>query len=180
MTRLLFAAIGLALTAAGAAAQHDHRQSPYADLKGREIKALSPEMIAEYETGEGMGLALAAELNRYPGPRHVLELATELDLAPEQVLRVEAVRDTMQGRAVALGGRIVELERAMDAAFAGRTIDERELERATAEIGRLQGELRFVHLRAHLAMAEILTPPQIDHYEMLRGYAQHEGGSGGG
>ncbi len=176
MTRLLFAAIGLALTAAGAAAQHDHRQSPYADLKGREIKALSPEMIQQYERGGGMGLALAAELNRYPGPRHVLELAGELGLTAEQIGRVEAVRDTMHERAVAIGRRIVALERALDTAFAGRTIDERALERATAEIGRLQGELRFVHLRAHLAMVEVLAPEQVDHYEMLRGYAQHGGG----
>ena len=37
-----------------------------------------------------MGLALAAELNGYPGPRHVLDLADQLGLTPEQ--QVEAQR----------------------------------------------------------------------------------------
>ena len=31
-----------------------------------------------------MGLALAGELNGYPGPKHVLELAAELDLSEDQ------------------------------------------------------------------------------------------------
>ena len=31
-----------------------------------------------------MGLALAAELNGYPGPSHVLELADKLELSAEQ------------------------------------------------------------------------------------------------
>jgi hypothetical protein len=73
MKSLLLAAVGLVLIAGPTTAQHQHQQSPYADLKGREIKALSPEELAQYEAGEGMGLALAAELNRYPGPRHVLD-----------------------------------------------------------------------------------------------------------
>jgi hypothetical protein len=31
-----------------------------------------------------MSLALAAELNGYPGPRHTIELASELGLTPDQ------------------------------------------------------------------------------------------------
>jgi len=37
--------------------------------------ALSVEQIEQYRAGAGMGYAKAAELNRYPGPMHVLELA---------------------------------------------------------------------------------------------------------
>ena len=37
--------------------------------------------MADLRAGRGMGLALAAELNGYPGPAHVLELADKLDLA---------------------------------------------------------------------------------------------------
>jgi Spy/CpxP family protein refolding chaperone len=161
----------LALTGGALAAQHEHQQSPYADQKGREIKALSAEELQQYEAGEGMGLALAAELNRYPGPRHALELAGELDLSDEQTVGIQAVRDEMSERAVRLGRQIVKLERGLDVAFVEQTIDEIRLESMTAEIGRLQGELRFVHLRAHLAMVRILSPEQVNRYEMLRGYA---------
>ena len=174
MKQVLLAATGLALAAGGATAQHEHQRSPYVDLKTREIKALSPEAIARYEAGEGIGLALAAELNEYPGPRHVLELADELALTGEQTEQVEAVRDTMAGRAIPVGRRIVALERTLDEAFAGRAIEEDTLASLTAEVGRLQGELRFVHLRAHLAVARILSSEQVAHYDMLRGYSAPE------
>ncbi len=46
-------------------------QSPYAGMQARPIKALSAEQIADLKAGRGLSLALAAELNGYPGPRHV-------------------------------------------------------------------------------------------------------------
>ena len=62
---------------------------PYAGMEGREIKALSPQEVADLRAGRGMGLALPAELNRYPGPMHVLELAEPLRLSPRQRRRME-------------------------------------------------------------------------------------------
>jgi hypothetical protein len=57
-------------------------QSPYAGMQTRSIKALSTQQIDDLRTGRGMGLALAAELNGYPGPAHVLELSERLALSP--------------------------------------------------------------------------------------------------
>jgi hypothetical protein len=48
------------------------------DASDRPIKALSAEQIADLKAGQGLSLALAAELNGYPGPRHVLELGKQL------------------------------------------------------------------------------------------------------
>ena len=53
---------------------HGAAPRPYAGMQDREIKALSAEERAALLEGQGMGLALAAELNGYPGPVHVLEL----------------------------------------------------------------------------------------------------------
>ena len=61
-----------------------HAQTPYAGMQARSIKALSDQQIADLGAGRGMGLALAAELNGYPGPSHVLELADKLDLSADQ------------------------------------------------------------------------------------------------
>ncbi len=173
MKRLLLATIGLAVSIGSATAQHQHEQSPYVDLKTREIKALSDEAVQEYRKGSGMSLALSAELNRYPGPRHVLDLADVMGLDAEQVARVKAIGDAMTADAVGIGARIVDLERALDRAFSNRTIDSTRLASLTNEIGRLQGELRFVHLTAHLAVTEILSQTQIEEYEMRRGYSGH-------
>ncbi len=172
MKHLLLAAICLTVLVEGAVAQHQH-QSPYVDLKTREIKALSDEAIHDYRNGNGMRLALSAELNMYPGPRHVLDLVGVMGLDAEQVERVEAIGDAMSADAVRIGTQIVHLERALDLAFAHRTIDSTRLRSMTNEIGRLQGELRFVHLTAHLAVTEILSQTQIEQYEMRRGYSGH-------
>jgi len=51
-------------------------QTPYAGMQMRSIKALSDQQIADLAAGRGMGLALAAELNGYPGPSHVLNWPT--------------------------------------------------------------------------------------------------------
>lgn len=45
-----------------------------------------------------MGLAKAAELNGYPGPLHVLELAVDLSLTAEQKAATETLFKSMQVR----------------------------------------------------------------------------------
>ena len=58
--------------------------TPYAGQQSREIKALSANQAQDILEGKGMELAKAAELNGYPGPMHVLELAQALQLNQEQ------------------------------------------------------------------------------------------------
>lgn len=67
MNRLLLLAASLLLTASAAGAESSH---PYAGMERRPIKALSQQQIDDLRAGRGMGLALAAELNGYPGPSH--------------------------------------------------------------------------------------------------------------
>lgn len=143
---------------------------PYAGQDARALKALSAEEIASYLNGQGMGLAKAAELNSYPGPRHVLELAAALKLSAQQRARTQQIFDAMHTEAVRLGGLIIEGEKTLDAMFARREIDADKLRAATREIALLQGELRAAHLRAHLDMRALLTPEQIKNYDRLRGY----------
>src|SRR5262249_13912209 len=97
-------------------------QSPYAGMQARSIKALSEEQIADLKAGRGMGLALPAELNGYPGPRHVLELSDQLGLSAEQKARIQSLFDSMKAEAVPLGERLLEQEAALDQQFASRTV----------------------------------------------------------
>ena len=163
---LLFAGLTLLSPSHGLNAQ----ESPYTTLASREIKALSEQEIDAYLSGHGMGYALAAELNDYPGPRHALDLVAALDLSSAQVRQITAVFETMRLDAIALGMQIVAAEADLDAAFAAGTLSEANLQRSVVEIGTLQGRLRAVHLSAHLATHALLGAEQISAYSRLRGY----------
>ena len=144
--------------------------APYAGLESRAVKALSEREAADYLSGAGMSMALAAELNGYPGPRHVLELAKELELSDAQIARTESLFAEMSREAKALGRAIVENEAALDAMFAEKRADESRLRETVREIARLKGDLRITHLKHHLRTIPILTPEQIRRYDELRGY----------
>lgn len=153
-------------------------QSPYGGQESRAIKALSPQEVSDYLSGKGMGLAKAAELNGYPGPVHVLELAVQLELTAEQRAKSEALFQRTRSSAIALGKELVKEERALDELFASRSIDAPALASSLARIGKLQSQLRQVHLGAHLEQAALLSPEQIARYSQLRGYGA-SGGHGG-
>ncbi len=161
--------LSLAFTVAASA--QETKPQGYVGEERREIKSLPAEEIEQLLGGHGMGLAKAAELNHYPGPRHVLELAAELRLTPEQRAHAHATFERMRGEAVRLGRQIVEREKELDASFAKGDIDSGKLHTATAEIARLQGTLRAAHLAAHLEMRRLLSPAQIEKYDELRGYS---------
>lgn len=165
--RILFACL-VTVLAAPLVSQETPR--PYSGDEKREIKALSPEEIESYSTGAGMGFAKAAELNHYPGPKHVLELASKIGLDAAQKKEALRIYEAMHTQTVGLGERVVAAERGLDGLFAAARIDEASLARSVREIARLQGEIRLEHLKAHLATRSLLTPAQVAKYDALRGY----------
>jgi hypothetical protein len=167
----ILAAVVIVLFAGTAMAQdHPHKHSPYAGMQGRPVKASTEQQIADLRAGRGMGLALPAELNGYPGPLHVLELADGLSLSSDQRLSVQKLFEAMKAEAVAVGERLIDAETALDLAFRNRSITADRLAELTAHVGRLQGELRAVHLKYHLTTAELLSAEQSKRYAELRGY----------
>tara|TARA_R110002072_G_scaffold130040_21_gene268801 strand:- start:383 stop:925 length:543 start_codon:yes stop_codon:yes gene_type:complete len=155
--------------------------SPYKAFSDRPVKAMSGERIDALKTGKGAGYALAAELNGYPGPRHVIDLADGLGLTAAQKTAAEKLFDEMISEAVPLGTAIVEAETALESLFRSGNITEAALVRQTGEIGVLEARLRATHLKYHLAMKDLLSRHQIALYDRLRGYADHgPKGQGGG
>ncbi len=154
--------------------------APYAGQQQREIKALAADEIQSYLAGKGAGLAKAAELNHYPGPAHVLELADKLQLTEEQKSRTTAIFDSMQKAAIRHGTALVEKERELDRQFAAGTVTKDSLGSTLRQIGELQAELRKSHLQAHIEQRAILTKTQIAKYDQLRGYTSHSASESGG
>jgi hypothetical protein len=158
---LLFAAVATAPLA-----QHQ----PYGGQQGRDLKALSASEVQQYLQGAGMGSAKAAELNHYPGPAHVLELADQLELSPAQRAEVMTLRDSHHAQAVTIGAKLVEAERNLDALFRRGDVGAAELEEAARGAASLQGEYRLSHLETHRRLRALLTDEQVSRYDHLRGY----------
>src|SRR5437879_5044614 len=115
-------AIAVAVTILVLASSAGLAQSPYAGMQTRSIKALSTQQIDDLKAGRGMGLALAAELNGYPGPAHVLELSEKLALSSAQKERIQNLFESMKAESTPIGARLIEQESALDQQFASRSI----------------------------------------------------------
>jgi len=120
--------------------------------------------------GLGMGLATYAEVNGYPGPKHVLELKDDLALTRDQQKKAEALENSVRVSAGPKGEEIVQAEEELFKLFELGTVNERVLRTRLEQIGKLRAELRFIHLQAHLRMKQILSADQTNRYNALRGY----------
>ena len=150
------------------------QQQPYAGYEERPIKALSDERVAELLEGKGAGYSLAGELNNYPGPRHVLDLAEALSLTEYQEEIVQGIFTEMQAEVRPLGRELVDLEERLDRAFQDETIDQDSLAQLTQESAAIEGSLREAHLSAHLKTRDILSSQQVEQYDRLRGYSERD------
>ena len=169
MRALITAALLATIAAAHAA---EPAPSPYAGQEARTIKALSAEDIEALRTGQGMGYAKAAELNGYPGPAHVLALAEQLQLTPQQLSKTRDIEASMRTKAKTIGAELIDAEAQLDNLFAAKHIDARALNASLQHIAELQSQLRRAHLQAHLEQTSLLSAAQTARYIELRGYGQ--------
>ena len=154
----------------GHGAPHD---SSYREQHAAGLRGLSAKELDDLRAGRGMGLARAAELNGYPGPRHVLDAARDgsLTLSADQQQAVERVFADMEREAKRVGLQVIAEERALESAFGRGGITESELGDHVRRVAAVQAELRAVHLRAHVATRAVLRDEQVRRYNALRGYA---------
>ena len=129
------------------------------------------------EKSEGAGMASYADINGYPGPKHVLEMQESLKLTDNQIKDISAIIDEMSENARATGELIVAKERELESSFRLGKANESHTKQLATEIGSLRGALRSVHLTAHIQAKSILTKEQIAIYMTLRhkGYNQKKG-----
>lgn len=124
------------------------------------------------EKSEGAGMAQYADVNGYPGPKHVLEMREELHLTDEQAKDIEAIFDEMSERSRAKGLAIIAEEQKLADLFISRKASQDRVEWLSSLIGTLRGELRAIHLTAHLQAAQVLSRDQCLTYGKLR-HAAH-------
>jgi ribosomal protein S13 len=160
--------------------QSDGHRSPYADPPPGELRSLTTKEVEDLREGRGMGLARAAELNSYPGPRHVLDMREQLNIDTATAQKLEVVMQRMLGEAKTLGATIVAEEGVLDRAFRESRITTDEVAQRTESLAAHYARLRAVHLEAHLETKALLSEVQIAKYNELRGYTNgraHQHGS---
>ena len=154
----------------------DEKESHKSDYTGevdRVIKSLSANDIKDLTLGNGMGLAKAAELNGYPGPKHVLEMQEELLLEKEQLTSIKLIFEEMKSQARSQGKIFISLEKSLNEHFSKATITNDTLESTLKNISEAKNNLRYIHLSAHIKTTEILSKNQIKKYNQLRGYSNN-------
>ncbi|MGB3544772.1 hypothetical protein, partial [Rubrivirga sp.] len=172
MFRIVLAIAFVTALATGVSAQHDHSGHNHApgEHNSRVPSGLTASDAEGLLSGAGLGMARPAEVNGYPGPLHVLELAEPLLLTDEQRETAEQLRAEMLEEAIPLGRQLIDAERSLDAVFLSGTATTDDVERAVAIAAAAHARLRAVHLRTHLAMRDAMTDDQIAAYARLRGY----------
>ena len=157
---ILLLAFGLS-----AAAQHQPASQPSQQAQHHVHMQQEREAI---EKAQGFGMALVADRNGYPGPRHILDLAPHLHLSSQQSEKVDLLFASMRQDALAFGRMLLENEATLEKLFAAGAVDAVAARRLVEESATLRAQLRWVHLSAHLEAYKLLTPEQRTRYHDLR------------
>jgi hypothetical protein len=170
MTRRFVAtlALGLLLAIGVAFGALTHRQTvPAAPAAGQTPATVEQKPLVLALTD---GDSLAAERNLYPAPETALQMADRLALTPQQRQDLRALQQKSDSEMNTLSARIAVEERRLDFAFAQNNVSAGRIDGITTLLGTLQGRLRAVRLRSHLATHDILTPEQLLRYARMRGF----------
>lgn len=176
MRHFVVAIASLAVASMAGAQDHSGHQAA-AEPRAAPASAASASSMMNYtaeeraqglKEGRGMGLAMPAEGNGYPGPRHVLEVAEQIGLTVQQRGRTQQLFDSMRSEAGRLGTQLLAQENELDAIFREHRATPALLAKAANDIGATEAALKIVHLRTHLTMMDVLTPSQVSRYIDLR------------
>lgn len=116
-----------------------------------------------------MGLAPPAELNGYPGPSHVVELADRIGLAPGQIAEARRQIEALKAETFPLGHKLIRQEAELDRLFSTKTVTPASLSEITRHRGD-PGRTARGAPEVHLSMLAVISPEQVARYGELRGY----------
>lgn len=171
MTRRLLATLAFGLTLAAGFALGTIGRSPadkQAQTSDTDIPTI-PSTAAIFVAVNAQDTA-EAERNLYPAPQTALQIADSLELNDAQRVQLRQLQHDTDAEIAALGRRLASEERRLTRAFAENNIEATRVDALTARISALDGRIRALRLRSHLAARDALTPDQLLRFASLRGY----------
>ncbi|WP_341912539.1 Spy/CpxP family protein refolding chaperone [Ferrovibrio terrae] len=172
MTRRLFATLAFGLTLAAGFALGTIGRYPAgmpAQAIDTDIPTLPP--LAAVIVPTNPLETSDAERNLYPAPQTALQMAESLNLDEAQRQTLRQLQHDLDAEVSALGRRVESEERRLARSFAENNVEATRIDALTARIAALQGRIRAVRLRGHLAARDALTPDQLLRFASVRGYA---------
>ncbi len=173
-----FVVVGTLVSATATDLDETARAAAHAAEAAREgtgIPALSEAQAASYLDGEAMWQASVAELNHYPSPRRVLELAEALELTEEQQRATTKLHEETRREAIRLGRELVALEQRLNRIFVWNQATADNTAKIVLDIGTLQTQIRLTHLAASIRQKPLLTEEQVRRYDELQGRGMDSG-----
>lgn len=162
------AAVVTALATLTVAAWAQHGHGGAGTRAHQAAQACATEFEQVVGEGRGFGLAFAADQHGYPGPMHVLELRDRLKLTSDQETKARELMHAMFAESRPKSARLLETEARLRRIFADGAADEGSVRAAAAEVERLRGEVRLVHLLTHLKTRDLLSAEQRRIYHEAR------------
>jgi Spy/CpxP family protein refolding chaperone len=157
---ILFVSLVIAAPAPAQHAPHAGHEGPPGVSGHEEAQRCIESFDRVVADGRGFGMAFTADRRGYPGPLHVLELGDALGLTATQTAQLRALEGAMFAESRPRSAVLLAAERRLDMLFDGGRATEADLAPLVAEVERLRGEVRLVHLRYHLKTRDLLTEPQ--------------------
>ena len=148
--------------------------SSYVGQEHRSLKSLSDKEINGFLNGKGMGFAKPAELNNYPGPKHVLDLSNKLNLDNSQIEKTKYIFKNMQVKSIEYGKLLINNEMEIENLFNSGAANPEALNNLLIKSATLNSKIRYAHLAAHIQQRNLLSKHQIYLYNELRGYSGDE------
>lgn len=171
MTRRLLATLAFGLTLAAGFALGSIGRSPadtQAQATDSDIPTIPP--TAAVFVAVNAQDSMEAERNLYPAPQTALQIADSLELNEAQRAQLRQLQHDTEAEIAALGRRLATEERRLARAFAENNVEATRVDALTARISALDGRIRALRLRSHLAARDALTPDQLLRFASLRGY----------
>lgn len=171
MTRRLLATLAFGLTLAAGFALGTIGRSP-ADTTAQPNEADIPTLppTAAIFVATNPQDTAEAERHLYPAPQTALQIAESLELNEAQRAQLRQLQHDTEAEIAALGRRLATEERRLARAFAENNVEATRVDALTARISALDGRIRALRLRSHLAARDALTPDQLLRFASLRGY----------
>ena len=170
----ILAVAALILTVAWVAAEADDMKGAHRGMMGSRGDMMGPQGDMMFIHGDGpmpgcmSGGPMMMEMPMAGDPMHLVGLAEELDLSPDQRKQMGAIMDSTMPKLRDLMFRMADARKAMHEYKEADKKDEAALRKITDEHGKVMAEMMFLTMKMHQDMHAVLNEEQLKKLDEMK------------